>query len=327
MVKSLIKKITKPIAKVLDKIIPNEIKPALPYLSAFAPFMGPTGIMGSTMLKRALMSGALNLGSQLAQEGSEGDFNPLSVALASGIGALSAPGTPSTVGGPANMYGTPGTPGAEEFLMGKAKAMDPGWMKSGTEMLGKGAKYLTEAGQTLRDTPFTKEGLKASIVPFSQGLADSAMISAQQALDEFNAGLEEGSEAWYDDDARRIAVRRAMEMAGHVEEDIVSALAALGLKEGGRVGRAGGGILEIEFKEMANGGMTDTVLPKGQEMDYRGGGMIPMGSKERADDVPARLSKNEFVMTADAVRAAGGGSVNVGAKRMYDLMHNLEARV
>ncbi len=322
----LLKKITKPISKVLDKIIPNEIKPALPFLSAAAPFMLPTGIMGTSMLQRALMSGGINLASQLAQEGSEGEFDPLSLAIASGIGALSAPGTPSTVGGPANMYGTPGTPGAEKFLMGKAEAMDPGWMKSGTQMLGKGAKYLTKAGQTLRDTPFSKEGLKASIVPFSQGLADSAMISAQQALDEFNAGLEEGSEAWYDDDARRIAIRRAMEMAGHVEDDILSALAALGLKEGGRVNKKGGGILEIEFKEMANGGMT-SVLPKGQEMDYRGGGMIPMGSKERADDVPARLSKNEFVMTADAVRAAGGGSVNVGAKRMYDLMHNLEARV
>ena len=85
------------------------------------------------------------------------------------------------------------------------------------------------------------------------------------------------------------------------------------MADGGRVGRAGGGMM--------------TVLPRGAEMDYRSGGMIPMGSKERADDVPARLSKNEFVMTADAVRAAGGGSVNRGAKRMYDLMHNLEARV
>ena len=65
----------------------------------------------------------------------------------------------------------------------------------------------------------------------------------------------------------------------------------------------------------------------GREMDMRGGGFIPIGKKERADDVPARLSKNEFVMTADAVRAAGGGSVNKGAKRMYDLMNNLEARV
>ena len=45
------------------------------------------------------------------------------------------------------------------------------------------------------------------------------------------------------------------------------------------------------------------------------------------EDEPARLSKNEFVMTADAVRAAGGGSVNKGAKRMYDLMNKLEARV
>ena len=72
--------------------------------------------------------------------------------------------------------------------------------------------------------------------------------------------------------------------------------------------------------------MGGSVLPDGIEMDYRGGGFIPMGSKERADDVPARVSKNEFVMTADAVRAAGGGNVNKGAKRMYELMNNLEAR-
>ena len=56
------------------------------------------------------------------------------------------------------------------------------------------------------------------------------------------------------------------------------------------------------------------------------GGFIPMGSQERADDVPARVSKNEFVMTADAVRGAGGGNINKGAQRMYDLMNNLEAR-
>ena len=63
------------------------------------------------------------------------------------------------------------------------------------------------------------------------------------------------------------------------------------------------------------------------EKDMRGGGFIPEGSKERADDVPARLSKNEFVMTADAVRAAGGGSVNKGAKRMYDMMYSLEGKI
>jgi hypothetical protein len=82
-----------------------------------------------------------------------------------------------------------------------------------------------------------------------------------------------------------------------------------------RKGKAEGGIMNLKM-----GGMP-------AEMDLRGGGFVPIGAKEKADDVPARLSKNEFVMTADAVRAAGGGSVNKGAKRMYDLMNKLEARV
>jgi hypothetical protein len=75
--------------------------------------------------------------------------------------------------------------------------------------------------------------------------------------------------------------------------------------------------------QFADGGLMNL---GGKEMDMRGGGFIPIGKKERADDVPARLSKNEFVMTADAVRAAGGGSVNEGAKRMYETMNRLEAR-
>ena len=78
----------------------------------------------------------------------------------------------------------------------------------------------------------------------------------------------------------------------------------------------------------AEGGiMNKDLLNTGMDKDMRGGGFIPEGTKEKADDVPARLSKNEFVMTADAVRAAGGGSVNQGAKRMYDAMHQLEAKV
>ena len=46
---------------------------------------------------------------------------------------------------------------------------------------------------------------------------------------------------------------------------------------------------------------------------------------EKADDVPARLSKNEFVFTADAVRNAGDGNVDKGAEVMYNMMKNLEA--
>ena len=79
---------------------------------------------------------------------------------------------------------------------------------------------------------------------------------------------------------------------------------------------------------VAGGGiMNRNLLNTGLDKDMRGGGFIPEGTKEKADDVPARLSKNEFVMTADAVRAAGGGSVNKGAKRMYNMMHQLEGKV
>jgi hypothetical protein len=65
----------------------------------------------------------------------------------------------------------------------------------------------------------------------------------------------------------------------------------------------------------------------GNEMDLRGGGFVPLGAKEKADDVPARLSKNEFVFTADAVRAAGGGSIEKGAQKMYNTMKQLENMV
>lgn len=66
-----------------------------------------------------------------------------------------------------------------------------------------------------------------------------------------------------------------------------------------------------------------------KELDLRsaGGFIPPIGTKEKADDVPAMLSNNEFVFTADAVRAAGGGNVEKGAQRMYDTMKKLESRV
>jgi hypothetical protein len=63
----------------------------------------------------------------------------------------------------------------------------------------------------------------------------------------------------------------------------------------------------------------------GEEMDLRdNGGFVPIGRMEKADDVPARLSKNEFVFTADAVRNAGDGDIDKGAEVMYNMMKNLE---
>jgi hypothetical protein len=86
-----------------------------------------------------------------------------------------------------------------------------------------------------------------------------------------------------------------------------------------RPGKQEGGIMETEeASEMIDMG--------GQEKDYREtGGFVEIGGKERADDVPARLSKNEFVFTADAVRAAGGGDIDAGSEVMQNMMDNLEA--
>jgi hypothetical protein len=88
------------------------------------------------------------------------------------------------------------------------------------------------------------------------------------------------------------------------------------------------------IKSLAEGGKAEPVAKKtmplidmdGMEKDYREtGGFVEMGRMERADDVPARLSKNEFVFTADAVRNAGEGDIDKGAEVMYNMMKNLES--
>jgi hypothetical protein len=88
----------------------------------------------------------------------------------------------------------------------------------------------------------------------------------------------------------------------------------------------------LSVKFMAKGGMPTGIMRTNQagtiERDYRDeGGFVPVGIKEKADDVPAMLSKNEFVMTADAVRGMGNGSIEKGAQRLYDQMKRLENKV
>jgi len=81
-------------------------------------------------------------------------------------------------------------------------------------------------------------------------------------------------------------------------------------------------VMDTDRVQAAEGGMIDM---GGLEKDYREGGFVPIGAEERADDVPARLSKNEFVFTADAVRNAGGGDIDKGAEVMQNMMDNLES--
>jgi len=96
---------------------------------------------------------------------------------------------------------------------------------------------------------------------------------------------------------------------------------------GGRIGFAFGNPEQNAMEASGIGGLPLNQNPAGiTELDLRdnGGFIPPVGVKEKADDIPAMLSNNEFVFTADAVRGMGDGDVNVGAQRMYDMMKKLE---
>jgi hypothetical protein len=402
------KKITKPIAKVLDKVVPNEIKPALPYLAAFAPFMLPPGFGASmfgsmsptvsSMFARGLVGGGANALSQLSQEGNEGDLSLARVALAAAPAALSAPGAGDYFQGlqtPIPDPGATGLAGGELGILDQAKNFGLGALEKGSNFLS-GAEGSGGVSDILSPggTPvgFNLGTAQAASVPLISGATESAIILGQQAMRDYENQYQDwqnfsGQQLADFNSGRRQAIIASMTAAQLGEDVISSTLAQLGLRDGGRVAAMNGGIMdamrgsvqypggyagegteylsptdsnqggmggvvyydengkpitkeqamklfnkqakEEEKKKIkkANGGIIG-LMNGGQpvEMDYRMGGMIPIGSKERADDVPARLSKNEFVMTADAVRAAGGGSVNEGARRMYELMNNLEAR-
>jgi len=93
---------------------------------------------------------------------------------------------------------------------------------------------------------------------------------------------------------------------------------------------ADGGLMRQQYQEGSKEPVAKKTMPLidmgGKEKDYREtGGFVDMGRMERADDVPARLSKNEFVFTAEAVRNAGDGDVDKGSEVMYNMMKNLES--
>jgi hypothetical protein len=312
--KRFFKKITKPVSRFLDKIVPNEIKPFLPYAAAAVPFLAPASGVFATMAGRAALSGGANLLSQLSQEGSEGDFSGLSALLAAGTGALSAPQVSKGITTSPQEYfamrgdlaseGVGGLSGAKQFAFEG--------LSKGAEAVGGVRDVIGPGGTPLG---LNKASLGAVSVPFTSGSMDLAMSTARRALKDYEDELaayelETGQAQTASDDARRTAIITAMTAGQHSQDVIDETLSLLGLRDGGIVSFKDGGIMNLG----------------GREMDMRGGGFIPIGKKERADDVPARLSKNEFVMTADAVRGAGGGNINEGAKRMYETMNKLEAR-
>jgi len=235
-----LKKIFKPVSKVLDKVIPNEIKPALPYLAAFAPMFGPTSaMMGSGIMQRALLSGGMNIFGQLAQEGNEGDINLLSAGLGALSGAMTAPGTPGTPDrfiGPAEkgfmIEGTPATTGFQDFA---AKGINRYGADSAMGEILTGA---SKASKFMTDPGLMKYG-----IPAAQGTGDLMFAQAKRDQDEYDRMMEEDAASDAASDAQRaFAIRRAMEATGATEEEIEDAIYAAGYKTGGRVGFEVGGL-------------------------------------------------------------------------------------
>jgi hypothetical protein len=121
-------------------------------------------------------------------------------------------------------------------------------------------------------------------------------------------GYQEGGDTgeWYDYHAERLFGKPYHELT---ETELITFKEEMGKAHGGRIRAQEGGLMDL-------GGM---------EKDYRNdGGFVPLGGEEKADDVPARLSRNEFVFTADAVRNAGRGDMDAGAEVMENVMNNLE---
>jgi hypothetical protein len=306
-----LKKIFKPVAKVLDKIVPNEIKPALPFLAAAAPFMlGPTFSFLNTFqnpafnqaLSRAIVGAGTNAFSQLSQEGAaERGLSPISLGLSAATAGLSTPGLASQLGAQA-------AAGKELAAMGQNSFLDK-IGQFGLEGLAKSSEVLSKGV----NSPILSTEFATAVVPGQLAAAgEQAYNAAEDAKKKYEQEMLAMGNLTSSNKQQQIDyIKSAMRTAGFNEDEISSAITRSGFAYGGYAGYAKGGLMDLG----------------GNEMDLRAkGGFVPIGKKERADDVPARLSKNEFVFTAKAVRNAGNGDIKEGAKKMYQIMNQLEAR-
>jgi hypothetical protein len=162
-------------------------------------------------------------------------------------------------------------------------------------LTGKGPAKWADIAKVAPDV--AKSDWSKYILPASLAAGAYTAAAPVEGLDD-TQGEYDKEKAWWDN------YYADMEGAYRVPDEYIKSA------QGGRIGRQEGGLMNL-------GGM---------EKDYRNdGGFVPIGGQEKADDVPARLSRNEFVFTADAVRNAGGGDIDRGAEVMENVMKNLEA--
>lgn len=327
--------VKKKLTKTLRKITPKEIAPILPFIAMALPGIG--GIASNALLRYGLPQLLTAAGSARTS----GKINPLNQALAAFASYAAAPD-------------------AAGQLTGKEKAFLE--TDKGMEFLG-GTEGAGATGQALKANPSFAEAVKASNVksatPF-QDLFTGATRMVGDPIRDLGAGNFNfknlatvgglgGTAVGADYAAKALAEAEAENerlagLYGNYDDAVISYIDAFGglksdpfaLYRGSSLFAAKGGLIPPQRGPMPQGmnqggimsGIPQTqTIPKGMQVDGRGGGFIPMGAQEKKDDVPAMLAKNEFVMTSDAVKAAGGGSVQKGAQRMYDLMNSLEAQV
>ena len=235
----------------------------------------------------------------------------------------------SPIGKAAMLYFAPALiPGGASTLGGVFQNMGGlGGLK--TKFLGSAGKFITQAKGTpleRRILSGASEGILGRLgltSGFGGGLTTSgvsAAITATSLLPLLGIGTGDESE----EEAQAILDNSGIDI-DRLRNDSVYREATLG-----RRFKADGGRIEYQKGGPAKEPVAKKVMPlldlDGQEMDFRqDGGFVPIGRMEKADDVPARLSKNEFVFTAEAVRNAGDGDVDKGAEVMYNMMKNLEA--
>ena len=321
----LLKKITRPFKKVVQKVVPKEIagimQVAAPFTGPAAPFVYSAGALRQrgTLGPRDLLAAATLglpyaarvgpgkgiLGSRFQYSGNLGQFGTLGKDVFTARDLLGLRNATGFRGKAEDfLFGIPGVEGGTEAVRGMTtEAVDP------TQgILGVGGDFSLKQGKLL-----SKIDKKGNVVlsPTKIGAAVTAGLSLTQTQEQIE---EEGEDAGLSSSE----IARLQAEAAEMWEDFDTTAFRPNVAQGGlmRTNYALGS--RPTEQESGLGG-----LPIEADMRYTGG-FMPYGAKEKADDVPARLSKNEFVFTADAVRGAGGGDINTGAKRMYQSMKQLE---
>jgi hypothetical protein len=315
----LLKKITRGAKKVVKKLVPKELagimQVAAPAFGPAAPFIYAAGALKQSgrinPLAFASMAlpyaGAVGqgkgiLGSRFAY-GNLGKFGQAGVDFKTARDLLGLRDATGLAGRAEDfLFGAPGVEGSslDKFKVDDVDATRGIFGAEGKFDLGQ-SKLIRKGG--VGDNTLNKTNIAA------MAAAGLSLATASKQIEE-EAIAEGASDS--DIDALKAEAAEFWSTLSSDDFKVTPTLA-----QGGRVGFALG--TRPTAQESGLGG-----LPIEADMRYSGG-FMPYGAKEKADDVPARLSKNEFVFTADAVRAAGGGSVQKGAQKMYNTMKQLEA--